>query len=161
LPATKKPRTAGLFYYDARNVNPGKTMTSKSRLILQLSLLALWMAASYGVRFYLMENVDWLEICDRTPARIECGLRSGLGLTIHFGILSWGAIALAIPAFFIKGNAGRALAWIALLFAVPALALYTVTMAAFALLLCALRLIRDERQSAAVSNIQAPAQPSA
>lgn len=136
-------------------------MTSKPRLILQLSLLALWMAACYGARFYLMENVDWLEICDKTPDRLECGLRSTLGLTIHFGILSWSALALAIPAFFTRGNAGRALAWSSLAFAIPALALYTVTMAAFALLLCALRLIRDERHSAAVSNTQAPAQPSA
>jgi len=136
-------------------------MTSKSRLILQLSLLALWMATSYGARYYLMENVDWLEICDKTPDRLECGLRSGLGLAIHFGVLSWGAIVTAIPAFFLKGSSGRLLAWVSLLFAIPALALYTVTIAAFALLLCALRLVRDERHSATVSNAEAPAQPSA
>jgi hypothetical protein len=136
-------------------------MTAKSHLVLQLSLLALWMAASYGARYYLMENVDWLEICDKTPDRIECGLRSGLGLTIHFGVLSWGAIVTAVPAFFMKGSSGRMIAWISLLFAIPALALYTVTMAAFALLLCALRLVRDERHSAIVSNAAAPAHPSA
>jgi hypothetical protein len=136
-------------------------MSNKSLLALQIALLALWMAASYAARFYLMENVDWLEICDQTPERIECGLRSGLGLTVHFGVLAWGAIVLALPAFFLKGVVGRAMAWTALLFAIPALALYTVTLAAFALLLCALRLVRDERHSANVSNAAAPAQPSA
>lgn len=136
-------------------------MSTRSRLIVRIALLLLWLAMSYGVRYYLMENVDWLEICDNTPDRLECGLRSTLGFAIHFGILSWSALALAIPAFFTRGNAGRALAWISLAFAIPALALYTVTMAAFALLLCALRLIRDERHSAAVSNAQTPAQPSA
>jgi len=136
-------------------------MSPSLRLALQIALLLLWMAASYTARFYLMENVDWLEICDKNPQRIECELRAGLGLVIHFGVLSWAAIVLTIPAFFLKGNSGRTLAWIALLFAIPALALYTVTMAAFALLLCALRLVRDERHSASVSNAQAPAQPSA
>jgi len=136
-------------------------MSLTSRLVLKIALLLLWMAASYGARYYLMENVDWLEICDKTPERLECELRSGLGLTIHFGVLAWGAIATAIPAFFLKGSSGRLLAWISLLFAIPALALYTVTMAAFALLLCALRLVRDERHSAIVSNVQAPAHPSA
>lgn len=129
--------------------------------VISLILLALWMAACYGVRFHLMENVDWLEICDKTPARLECELRAGMGLMIHFGVLAWTAIVLAVPAFFMRGNAGRTLSWIALLFAIPALALYTVTMAAFALLLCAMRLVRDERQSATVSSAAAPAQPNA
>ena len=136
-------------------------MPITKRTAIQILLLLLWMAASYGARFHLMENVDWLEICDKTPDRLECVLRSNLGLTIHFGVLAWAAIAMAVPAFLLKGHGGRRLAWIALLFALPALALYTVTMAAFALLLCALRLVRDERQSAAVSNAAATAQPNA
>jgi hypothetical protein len=105
-------------------------------------LLLLWLALCYWLRFAVMEDIRWVEECTVDTALWICELRSLLGLTIHFGVLAWAAIVLAVPAWFIKGNAGRALAWASLFSAIPALVLYTVTLAAFALLVSALRLIR-------------------
>jgi hypothetical protein len=136
-------------------------MTAKLRLTAQLALPCLWLAACYGLRFHLMEDAAWLEMCGATPQRFECRLRDMTGLAIHYGVLAWISVALAVPAFFVRGKHGRRLAWLALAAAIAALVLYTVTMAAFALLLGALRLIRDERHSASASNNVAPAQPSA
>ena len=131
------------------------------RVYLQLAGLALWLGLSYWLRFYLMENLRWVDICGGVNSNTACTLRAGMGLSIHFQVLAWAALILALPAFFIRGRSGRALAWLSLAFALPALALYTVTLAVFALLLAGLRLVRDERHSAKVSSADANAQPSA
>ena len=136
-------------------------MSMNSRLALQISLLALWLAVCYGVRFEVMENIRWVEECAPPASLWVCELRSLLGLTIHFGVLAWTALALAIPAFLLAGTRGRMLAWVSLTVAIPALALYTVTLAVLALLLSLLRLVRDERQSDSDSMADTSAQPNA
>jgi hypothetical protein len=136
-------------------------MPLNRRVYLQIALLALWLGLSYGFRYYLMENLRWVEICGGGATDPACALRAGVGVTIHFRVLAWAALWTALPAFFIRGQFGRMLAWISLLFALPALALYTVTLAVFALLIAGLRLVRSERHSASVSSNETAAQPSA
>lgn len=119
------------------------------RRALPLALLCAWLGAAYWVRFYLMENLHWVEVCGPNSADIACALRTDLGRAIHFQVLVWLSLISAVPAFVLKGRVGRGLAWISLIFTLPALALYTVTMAVIALLLAALRLVRDERGPAA------------
>lgn len=132
------------------------------RIYLQIALLALWLGFSYGFRYYLMENLHWVEICGgATHTDPACVVRAGVGVTIHFGVLAWAALLTAVPAFFIGGKFGRALAWISLLFALPALALYTVTLAVFALLIAGLRLVRSERHNPSASSSDTAAQPNA
>lgn len=122
-------------------------MQAKPRLITTLVLLVLWVGFCYGVRFYLMENTHWVEVCDgKTPIAL-CNVRSTIGVVIHLKVLAWLALIFTVPAFFVRGRSGRVLAWTGLVFTASALALYTVTLAVFALLIAALRLVRSERDS--------------
>lgn len=107
------------------------------------ALLALWLAACYVLRFKLMEDSAWVGICDGDATLLSCQVRKSLGLMIHFRVLAWGALALALVSFIIRPAIGNSIAWLALIFSAPALALYTVTPASFALLIAALRLTRE------------------
>lgn len=109
---------------------------------IAFALLALWLAASYALRFHLMENSAWVGICDGDATLLSCQMRKTLGLMIHFRVLAWSALVLALASFMIRPAIGKTVAWLALVFSAPALALYTVTPAAFALLIAALRLTR-------------------
>jgi hypothetical protein len=131
------------------------------KTLLKLGALLIWIGVCYTVRYQLMENSRWVELCDGNNGEALCQLRAALGLTIHWQVLAWSALALALPAFFIAGRMGVRLAWLSLLFALPALALYTVTLAVFALLTAALRIVRLERHSENVSSNATSAQPSA
>lgn len=131
------------------------------KVLLPLALLGIWLGACYYLRFALMENPHWVDVCDGKSIIAMCDARATLGRMIHFRVLAWIALACAIPAFFIRGFSGRKLAWMGLFVTVPALVLYTVTPAVFSALIAALRLVRDERHSAAASNTDAAAQPNA
>jgi hypothetical protein len=135
----------------------------RSQSLFKLLALSIWLGACYALRFYLMEDSRWLEICDvnNHAANALCALRGKLGLTIHWQLLARAALLLALPAFFIRGHRGRQLAWISLVFALPALALYTVTLAVFAALIAALRIVRLERHNENVSSADTSAHPSA
>lgn len=110
-----------------------------------------WAALCYAVRYALMENIRWVELCDASSTNPFCALRANLGLVIHFQILPMIALALALPAFVLRDRPGRALAYAALLVSLPALALYTVTPAVFALLLSLLRLVRERSAAPATA----------
>lgn len=131
------------------------------QLLLPMIALGIWLGACYSVRFGLMENAHWVEVCDGKSAIAMCDVRATLGRVIHFRILAWAALICSVPAFFIRGVNGRKLAWLGLFATAPALVLYTVTPAVFSALIAALRLVRDERHSAAASNADAAAHPSA
>lgn len=135
--------------------------SDKKTWIAPLLLALVWVAACYTLRYWLMEDPRWLEICDGSAGGSLCELRARLGLTIHWRILPYLALLLAVPAFFVKGSLGYRLAWWSLLFGLPALALYTVTPAVFALLLAALRIVRNERHNAAATASDTSVQPSA
>ena len=117
-------------------------MSRRWPLMLLLIALPLWLAASYGVRYSLMEDAKWVAICVNDALDWQCQMRSGLGLTIHFGILAWAALVSSIVAFCVPGRAGWGLAVLALLIGIPALVLYSANLAVFAVVIAGLRLVR-------------------
>jgi hypothetical protein len=119
-------------------------MSSRSSLILLLILLPLWLGASYGVRFALMEDGQWVGLCVEEAQRWECQARAGLGLLIHFRLIAWIGLGAALVGFFVPGRLGWGLSLLALLFALPALVLYTASLAVFACVIAGLRLVRRQ-----------------
>jgi glucan phosphoethanolaminetransferase (alkaline phosphatase superfamily) len=105
--------------------------------------LGVWLAASYGVRYGLMEDGQWVGLCTAPAAYWQCEVRSLLGLGIHYQVLAWGGLAVALLAQVVAGRGGWWLAVLVLVFAVPALVLYTASIAVFALVLAGLRLVRQ------------------
>ncbi|QTT90167.1 hypothetical protein [Pseudomonas chlororaphis] len=120
-------------------------MSRRLPLILLLVVLPLWLAASYGVRYGFMEDARWVGVCVDEASRWECQARSSLGLLIHFKVMGWAALAASLIAFVVPGRAGWSLAVLALLFGFPALALYNTSLAVFAIVIGALRLVRAPR----------------
>jgi len=114
-------------------------------LLLLLLVLPLWLAASYGVRFALMEDGQWVGTCVEQAARWECQARAGLGYLIHFRVIAWAALVLGVVGFIAPGKTGKVLAGLALLVGIPALVLYSASLAVFALVLAGLRLVRAPR----------------
>lgn len=117
-------------------------------VVLLLMLLSSWLAASYGVRFALMEDARWVGLCVEETARWECQARASLGYLIHFRVIAWAALVSAAIAFVLPGKAGKAMAVLALLLGLPALVLYSASLAVFALVLAGLRLVRAARPQA-------------
>ncbi|HYQ53377.1 MAG TPA: hypothetical protein VES70_23435 [Pseudomonas sp.] len=111
-----------------------------------LLFLALWLAASYGVRHGLMEDAQWVGLCTVPGEYWQCQVRSLLGLGIHFQVLAWAGLGLALLAQVVSGRGGWWLAVLALVFGVPALILYTASIAVFAVVLAGLRLVRQPRR---------------
>ncbi|MFB4391069.1 MULTISPECIES: hypothetical protein [unclassified Pseudomonas] len=107
-----------------------------------LAVLALWLAASYGVRYGLMEDGQWVGLCSAPTQLWQCQVRALLGLGIHFQVIAWAALGVALSCHLVPGRGGWWLAVLALLVAVPALVLYTASIAVFAVVLAALRLVR-------------------
>ena len=122
-------------------------MSRRLPVILLLVLLPLWLAASYGARYGFMEDGKWVGICVDEASRWECQLRAGLGLMIHFKVLGWAALGCALTGFVVPGRAGWWLAVLALVFGLPALALYNTTLAVFAGVIAGLRLVRASRSA--------------
>ena len=117
-------------------------MSRRLPLIALLVCLLLWVAACYGVRYGFMEDTRWVGVCTSAQVSWECQLRATLGLMIHFRVLGWAALGLAVLAFVLPRRAGWWLAVLSLVLGLPALALYTVSLAVFALVLAGLRLVR-------------------
>ncbi|KPA90918.1 MULTISPECIES: hypothetical protein [Pseudomonas] len=117
-------------------------MSRRLPLILLLLVLPLWLAASYGVRYGLMEDGQWVGICVDEALRWECQARSNLGWLIHFKVLGWTALGAAALAFVLPRRVGWGLAVLALLVGFPALALYNTSLAVFAVVIAGLRLVR-------------------
>jgi len=113
---------------------------------LLLLFLALWLVASYGVRYGLMEDAQWVGLCTVPGEYWQCQVRSLLGLGIHFQVLAWAGLGLALLAQVVSGRGGWWLAVLGLVFGVPALVLYTASIAVFAVVLAGLRLVRQARR---------------
>lgn len=122
---------------------PEIVMPRSMSVIVLLLCLALWLAASYGVRYGLMEDAQWVGLCGVPGEFWQCQLRSLLGLAIHFQVIAWAGLGLALLAQLLAGRAGWILAALALLFGIPALVLYTASIAVFAVVLAGLRLVRQ------------------
>ncbi|WP_369990293.1 hypothetical protein [Pseudomonas xanthosomatis] len=108
-----------------------------------LLFLAGWLAASYGVRYGLMEDARWVGLCTLPGEYWQCQVRSLLGLGIHFQVIAWGALGLALLAQLVAKRPGWWLALLALVFGLPALVLYTASIGVFAVVLAGLRLVRQ------------------
>ncbi|WP_213876250.1 hypothetical protein [Pseudomonas sp. dw_358] len=117
-------------------------MSGRGCASVLLLLLAAWLAASYGVRYGLMENTRWVGACADDAGLWQCQVRSGLGLMIHFGVIGWSGLGLAVAGFLIRGRIGQVLAGLALIPGVAALVLYTASLAVFAVVIAGLRLVR-------------------
>jgi hypothetical protein len=115
---------------------------SRGFLGVLLLCLAIWLAACFGLRFAFMEDSQWVGVCAESAGPWQCQLRSALGLMIHWRVLAWAALLPAVLGFFAPGRLGQGLAAIGLFFALPALVLYTASLAVFALVIAALRLVR-------------------
>ena len=122
-------------------------MRARLPLILLLVALALWLAASYGLRYSLMEDPQWVGTCVAEAVRWECQVRANLGRLIHLQVMGWAALVIAVIAFFVRARVGSALAIVALLFGLPALALYNASLAVFAVVIAGLRLVRAHKAS--------------
>ncbi|PWB36061.1 hypothetical protein DCO48_01030 [Pseudomonas sp. SDI] len=117
-------------------------MSRRLPLIALLVFLPLWLAASYAVRYGFMEDPQWVGLCSAQVQQWECGVRSTLGYLIHFRVIAWLALGLALLAFVLPRCAGWAVAVLALVVGIPALVLYTASIAVFAVVLAGLRLVR-------------------
>ena len=117
-------------------------MTSRALIILLL-LAAFALAAGYALRFGLMEDGQWVGVCAEQAIRWECQLRDQLGWLIHFRVIAWLALGLAVLSFILPRQSGWWMAVLALCCAIPALILYSASLAVFALVLAALRLVRS------------------
>lgn len=124
---------------------PESSMSRRLPLIALLLFLPLWLAASYGVRYVLMEDAQWVGVCAEQAQVWQCQARSVMGLMIHFRIIAWTALGLALLAQVIPARAGWRVAVLALVFGIPALVLYSASIAVFAVVLAALRLVRRSR----------------
>jgi len=117
-------------------------MSRSFSVVILLLCLTLWLAASYGVRYGLMEDGQWVGLCSVPGAYWQCQVRSLLGLGIHHQVLAWAAVGGAMVAQVVPGRAGWGLAVLGLAFGIPALVLYTASIAVFAVVLAGLRLVR-------------------
>jgi hypothetical protein len=114
-------------------------------LIVLCGVLAVWLCVSYGLRYGLMEDMQWVGICSDQSLKWECQVRANLGLLIHFQVFGWGALATSVAGFIIPNRLGRALALVGLLLGILALILYTASLAVFAVVIAGLRLVRKTR----------------
>ncbi len=117
-------------------------MSRRTSLIVLFVLVALSLAASYGVRYGLMEDARWVGLCSDEASRWECQLRSGLGYLIHFRMISIAALVAAVVGFFVPRCLGWWIAVLALVIGIPGLVLYSASLAVFAVVIAGLRLVR-------------------
>nr|CAC9190084.1 Uncharacterised protein [Pseudomonas putida] len=75
-------------------------------IALFLLLLSAWLAASYGVRYGLMEDARWVGLCSAAQGYWQCQARSLLGLGIHHQVLAWGALGISLLAQWVPGRGG-------------------------------------------------------
>ncbi|MBF8781902.1 hypothetical protein IV505_19525 [Pseudomonas fulva] len=113
-------------------------------LLVLLLALGSCLAASHGVRLGLMEDARWVGRCLQPGGAWQCQARSLLGLAIHYQVIAWAALGLALLAQAMRGGRGQGLALAGLLLGIPALVLYTASIASFAVVLAGLRLVRGD-----------------
>ncbi len=97
--------------------------------------LALWLAASYGLRYGFMEDARWVGVCIDEAGRWECSLRSSLGWMIHFRRLGWSALGRRCWPSSCQGRRAVVAGGAGLGGRGPALVLYNTTLAVFALVI--------------------------
>jgi hypothetical protein len=122
---------------------PEPFMSPRLRAFTLPGIVALWLAACLALRYGFMEDGRWVGLCADDPLRWQCVLRHTLGLLIHYRVIAWAALFLAVPSCFLRGRPGVWLARAGLFLGLPALVLYTASLAVFAVVPAALRLVRQ------------------
>ncbi|KIP96724.1 MULTISPECIES: hypothetical protein [Pseudomonas] len=117
-------------------------MPRRLSIVVLVITAVVCVVASYGLRYLLMEGDQWVGRCVDDPANLACQVRATLGWMIHLRIIAWAALGCAVLAFVLPGAWGWRLAVPGLLLGLPALALYTASLAVFAVVLSLLRLVR-------------------
>lgn len=117
-------------------------MSRRASLIVLFVLVALSLAASYGVRYELMEDARWVGLCSDQAGLWQCQLRSALGYLIHFRMISIAALVASVVGFFVPRCLGWWIAALALVLGIPGLVLYSASLAVFAVVIAGLRLVR-------------------
>lgn len=107
-----------------------------------IAMLVACLLGSYAVRYGLMEDGRWVGRCADGGGPWMCDVRAGLGWVIHHQVLAWVALGLALLAQVLRGAMGKGLGFAAVLLGIPAMVLYTASLAVFAIVLGALRGVR-------------------
>ncbi len=107
-----------------------------------LLVVPLCFAASYYVRYAVIEEASWVALCQQQAASWICQLRSELGVWLYFQVLAWLALLCVVLAWLLPRTLGWWIGLLALLFAIPGVVLYSASLAAIALVLATLRLVR-------------------
>ena len=117
-------------------------MIHRLPLLVPLSVLLGGLLAAYGLRFAFLEDSRWVGLCAQAQDDWPCRLRADLGWLIHFRVLAWAALLAGLSGFFLRGRFGRRLAMLGLTLGLAGLVLYNASLAAFAVVIAALRLVR-------------------
>ncbi len=115
------------------------------RFVLPAAVVAAvgaWLALAYFLRFRYIEADGLVAHCVASPTDLVCLFREAMGKAMHFNVLGYASLALAVPAAVLPGRAGWALALLALLAAAAALVFYNAGLGAVAAVLAVLRLAR-------------------
>jgi hypothetical protein len=107
-----------------------------------IAMLVACLLGSYAVRYGLMEDGHWVGRCAGEGRPWVCEVRAGVGWMIHYQALAWVAFGLALLAQVLRGALGRGIGLAAVLVGIPAMVLYTASLAVFAIVLGALRGVR-------------------
>ncbi len=83
-----------------------------------------------AIRFYILNGVEFVAICEKTPMEFICLLRSILGFVIHFQIFGYIAVIGVILAIFAKSK--NQFLHISLIFSIVSIGLYNVSLGAIA-----------------------------
>ena len=94
-------------------------------------------AAAASVRYGLMESVEMVNRCAEAAHGLSCTLRTGMGLIIHWRLLGWLSLGIALLAV---TRRSRRLGILALMLGILGLVLYNAAQATFALVLAFLLL---------------------
>jgi hypothetical protein len=103
---------------------------------------AAWLALLFFVRFRYVQAEHLVEHCAAYAGDAVCTFRELTGQAMHFNLLGYASLALAVPAVLLPGRTGAWTARAALAAAAVALVLYNAGLGAVAAALALLRLAR-------------------
>jgi hypothetical protein len=128
----------------------------RGQLIRVAAVTAGWLAACYLVRYRYVEVDELVGYCAANAQAVVCAFREIMGKAMHFNVLGYTSLALALLATLLAGRTGRWVGMTALLAAVAALVFYNASLGAPAAVLALLRLARSPGETATAAPRPAP-----
>jgi hypothetical protein len=104
---------------------------------------AAWLAVCFFVRVRYVQAEHLVAYCVDEPRALVCAFREVMGKAMHFNVLGYASLAVALPALLLPGRTGRAVAGAGVLAAAAALVFYNAGLGAPAAVLALLRLARS------------------